>query len=253
MIYLFSEGCAGVLAALASGRLLVAFDFDGTLAPIVSQPDDAQMRPRTRELFAAVSQRFPCAVISGRSQADVAARLGGASVKYVVGNHGLEPGLGLEDFAAEVARARALLEAALAGLPGVEIEDKRYSLAIHYRRSDNKRQARRAIQRGIERLPVPMRLVPGRLVANLVPQRAPHKGDALLALRRAEGADAALYVGDDVTDEDVFKLDQPRARLLTLRVGASRASAASYYLRDQHEIDRLLGEVAALRETPSVA
>ena len=235
-----------LLAQLAWSRVLLAFDFDGTLAPIVGDRAHAAMRERTSRLFARVCTLYPCAVISGRSKADVASQLGGAGAKYIVGNHGLEPGLGLGDFEREMARARPLLAAALAGCPGVDIEDKRYSLAVHYRRSRQKREARAAIQRAAASLPVRIRLVRGKLVVNVVPERAPNKGDALIQLRTLEGANTALYVGDDVTDEDVFGLDQP-GRLLTVRVGESKTSAAKYFLRDQDEVDTLLAKLADFR------
>lgn len=250
MTHLLSRESGEVLAQLAWSRVLVAFDFDGTLAPIVANREDARMRARTSELFAKVCGLYPCAVISGRSQPDVSARLGAASVKYVVGNHGLEPGASLDEFAEEISRARASLEETLAGMAGVDLEDKRYSLALHYRRSRSKRLARSAILGAVADLPVRMRVVPGKLVVNVVPERAPNKGHALLELRRAEQADTAIYVGDDVTDEDVFELDQP-GRLLTVRVGESRSSAAAYFLRDQKEMDRLLGKLIALRENRS--
>ena len=59
---------AGVLQQLAWSRALLAFDFDGTLAPIVADRDRAAMRARTRRLFERVCARYPVAVISGRSQ-----------------------------------------------------------------------------------------------------------------------------------------------------------------------------------------
>lgn len=247
MKHLLSRENREVLAQLAWSRVLVAFDFDGTLAPIVSARDDAGMRTRTRELFEHVCGLYPCAVISGRSKADVASRLGSAQIKYVIGNHGLEPGSGLSEFEGEVRRARTLLDESSLGLLGIDLEDKRYSLALHYRRSRNKRAARAQILTAIAALPVAMRVVPGKLVVNVVPARAPNKGEALLELRGVEGADTALYVGDDVTDEDVFELDQP-GRLLTVRIGESRSSAAAYFLRDQREMDRLLAKLAALRQ-----
>lgn len=237
---------AEVLAQLAATRVLLAFDFDGTLAPIVERRDDAQMRVDTAVLFGAVCARYPCAVISGRGRDDVTGRLGGASVKHVVGNHGLELAAAMPEIEQEMREVGQRLAAALGGELGVELEDKRYSLALHYRRSRRKRAARAAITRALAALPAPVRIVPGKLVVNVVPGRAPHKGDALLALREQERADTALYVGDDVTDEDVFRLDQP-GRLLTVRVGESRASAAAYYLHDQREIDRLLSRLIELR------
>jgi trehalose 6-phosphate phosphatase len=252
MMHLLAHENGNVLAQLAWSKVLVTFDFDGTLAPIVTDPDAARMRAPTSTLFAAVCQLYPCAVISGRSQKDVSARLGGAAVKYVVGNHGLEPGGTRDEFEAQVALARELLRSALAPLPGVDIEDKRYSLALHYRRSRSKRLARSSIHDAVAALPVRMRIVPGKQVVNVLPAHAPNKGDALLELRKAERADTALYVGDDTTDEDVFKLDQP-GRLVTVRIGESLASAATYYLRSQRDIDRLLAKLVAHREQGSHA
>ena len=112
------------------------------------------------------------------------ARLGGASVKYVIGNHGLEPGADLNVFEREIARIGPRLKAELASCPGVEVEDKRYSLAVHDRRSRLKRQARARIREAVAVLPLPMR----------VPERAPNKGDALLRLRSLKAANTALFV-----------------------------------------------------------
>ena len=205
------------------------------------------MRKRTGQLLARACTLYPCAVISGRSQNDVLKRLAGAAVKYVVGNHGLEPGTELAYFANETARAAPLVRQALASFAGIDVEDKRYSLAVHYRRSRQKGAARTAIGSAAAALPNRMRIIPGKQVINLVPEGAPHKGDAILQLRKLAEADTALYVGDDFTDEDVFALDQP-GRLLTVRVGASRASAAAYFLRRQQEIDTVLSKLSVLRE-----
>jgi trehalose 6-phosphate phosphatase len=245
--HLLSRAGAEVLAQFAFSRVLLVFDFDGTLAPIVEHRDRARMRRRTAASFKALCALYPCAVISGRGKSDVSARLGGASVKYVVGNHGSEPGAKLGQYQREIAAARRHLEVVVAETHGVDLEDKTYSLALHYRRSRQKRLARAAIVRAVKRLTTPMRVIPGKLVVNIVPARAPNKGDALLDLREREHADTAFYVGDDVTDEDVFQLDQP-GRLLSARVGASRASSAAYYLRNQREMDQLLAKLVALRE-----
>ncbi len=117
---------------------------------------------------------------------------------------------------------------------------------LHYRQAPDKRAARAAIDAAIAALPVPMRLVPGKLVVNLVPAEAPHKGDALQALCARTRAAAALFVGDDVTDEDVFALGS-RGGLVGVRVGRSRTSAAPYYIRDQRAVDILLTRLIALR------
>jgi trehalose 6-phosphate phosphatase len=235
-----------VLAQFAWSNALVAFDFDGTLAPIVADRDRANMRTRTHDLFGLVCRLYPCAVISGRGRADVARRLTGSRVRYIVGNHGMEPGKRMPVFERQIAGILPQLRAALPEDWGIDVEDKRFSLAIHYRRSRRKRDARKAIYEAVARLPLPLRATAGKLVVNVLPAGAPHKGDALLQLRDKAEADTAIYVGDDVTDEDVFQLDQP-GRLLSIRVGRARASAASYYLQSQTEVDALLARLIRLR------
>lgn len=247
MKHILARGNLDVLAQLAWSKVLLAFDFDGTLAPIVKDREDAAMRGSTRALLATVCTQYPTAVISGRSQRDVAARVRQIRVKHVVGNHGIEPGAGIAQFQREIAIVHPLLARALAGQQGIEIEDKRYSLAVHYRAARHKREARAAIERAVGGLPRAMRVIAGKLVANIVPLGARNKGDVLVELRAQEGADVALYVGDDVTDEDVFTLDQP-GRLLSIRVGKTTRSAARYHLRDQREIDPLLAHLVALRK-----
>ncbi len=246
MKHILSRESVEILAEFAWSRVLLAFDFDGTLAPIVEDRDAARVRQRTRALLERLCRLYPCAVISGRAKADVERRLSGMPLRRVIGNHGLEPGEHLGDFARTVDAVRPAIEAALAAHPGVDVEDKRFSLAIHYRRSRRKREAREAIRAAVASSPLPMRSVAGKLVVNVVPEGAAHKGDALTRLRAEEGADTALYVGDDVTDEDVFQLDQP-GRLLSIRVGRSKSSAAPFFVRDQREIDPLLAKLVDLR------
>lgn len=251
MRYILSKSCVDILTQFALSRVLLAFDFDGTLAPIVTEHAEAKMRTRTRSLFRRICEVYPCAVISGRSRDDVLERVGDAQLVQVVGNHGLEPGMSLEDFEREVAQLKPHLSAALTGIQGVEIEDKRYSLAIHYRKSRSKKRARQLIGDAVTRHAHRMRRIDGKAVVNILPLHSPHKGDALLRLRQQTSTDTALYVGDDVTDEDIFELDSP-GRLLTVRVGNSRSSSAGYYLRDQREIDGFLALLLQLRSNVRV-
>ena len=79
------------LEEFTHSNVLLAFDFDGTLAPIVQDPARARMRPQTRRLLGAVARRYPCVVISGRARHDVLKRVGSVPVWQVSGNHGLEP------------------------------------------------------------------------------------------------------------------------------------------------------------------
>jgi trehalose 6-phosphate phosphatase len=242
MKYLFAQENVGVLAQLAWTRVLLGFDFDGTLAPIVLDRDSAAMRGRTAALLGRLCARYPCAIISGRSRADLRRRIGDARPQRLVSNLGFIA----EQFdprAARVARAvaegRAILEEQLADLPGLELEDKGFTLAIHYRRSRRKREARAAIMRVGARLSPLLVLRAGKQVVNVVHTHAPTKANAIVRLREELAADTVLYVGDDASDEDVFELDEP-GRLVSVRVGRARHSRALYFLRDQREVDRLL-------------
>ena len=238
MKHILARANLDVLRQFACSRVLLAFDFDGTLAPIVSDPALAAMRATTRALFEAVARQYPCVVISGRSRDDVRSRVAGVAAIEVIGNHGIEPWQSSERRLRAVRRWQPLLAHRLADLPGVEIENKVYSVAVHYRRSREKKKARAAIGQAAAALGA-VRVIRGKQVVNLLPAHAPHKGIALEDARARYKCDTAIYVGDDETDEDVFALDQP-GRLLSIRVGRKQRSLASYYLRSQAEVDRLL-------------
>ena len=237
---ILSKRNAHVLARFAAADVLVALDYDGTLAPIVSTPRKAHMRPRTRQLLAAVAKRYPCVVISGRMRDDVTARAG-----RVAGNHGLEPWGEQEAYATKVRQWVRQLRLRLDGIGGVAIEDKTYSVTVHYRTAKRKDRARRAIAAAIRRLRG-ARVIGGSLAFNVVPRGAPHKGQALERARRLLACEKAIYVGDDETDEDAFAAGRAD-RLLSVRIGNARRSRAAYRLKNQRQIDRFLRRLLALR------
>jgi trehalose 6-phosphate phosphatase len=240
-----------VLQQFAWSSVLLAFDYDGTLAPIVADPGRAAMRPATRRLLAEVAQRYPTVVISGRARPDAERWLRGIPLREIVGNHGIEPWQATAPFSAEVRLWEPVLAARLAGLRGVRIENKTFSLAVHYRQSREKRKARAAILEAAAALG-PARVIGGKQVFNLLPEGAPHKGMALERERDRLRLDTAVYVGDDETDEDVFGLFRP-GRLLAVRVGYKKSSLASYYLRTQRAVDGFLAALLDLRPAPALA
>ena len=240
-----------VLADYIQTNLLVAFDYDGTLAPIVSVPDHAHMRSITRRLLRKVAQRYPCVVISGRSRSDLMNRLGDIPVVHVSGNHGLEPWAEDPKYIRRVQHWVKQLTPRLKDCRGIVIEDKIYSISIHYRAARHRAEALRAIDEAIADLPGARR-IGGKLVVNLLPKEAPTKGEALERSRRLLMCDSALYVGDDETDEDVFR-GFDRTRLLGVRVGVAEGSMAKYCLRHQTEIDGLLRQLIALRSLARTA
>ena len=245
MRYLFTHSNQDLLETFAWSNVLLAFDFDGTLAPLVSAPARAAIRLSTRRLLRRASWLYPCVVISGRAQADAVARLRGVGVCRVVGNHGAEPSAAGKAMRRRVQQWLPVLQACLSRRQGVMIEDKGFSVAVHYRQARAKNATRRAILTAARSLN-DVRIIGGKLAVNLLVPEARHKGLALEHERARLACDTVIYVGDEDTDEDVFQLDQPR-RLLSIRVGHNRSSAARYYIRNQAEIDRLLTTLVAVR------
>jgi trehalose 6-phosphate phosphatase len=235
---ILSPGNRSILDEFAWSNVLLAFDYDGTLAPIVAEPNLARMRRRTRDLLSALAKLYPVIIVSGRAQPDAVKRLRGVGVAEVVGNHGIEPRYSSARHRADVRRWLPGLIESMAPLKGVMVEDKRYSIAVHYRQSREKTKARAAILKAAASLG-DVRLIRGKQVVNILPEGAPHKGVALERERAHLRCDTAIYVGDDETDEDVFALDQP-GRLLAIRVGAKRNSGATYCVTNQRAVDDLL-------------
>ena len=247
--YAFSREGIEALRRLRGRRLLAAFDFDGTLAPIALRPEQVITPPGTRAALDRLRRWCATAVITGRSRDDVLGRLG-VAVDYAVGNHGIDGLPGAERETREcVAVSRGWLvqlrdgEALRALDAGLLLEDKGVSLSVHYRQARDPGRARAELPPLFGGLDPAPRIVTGKMVFNLLPPAAVDKGTALLRLLELAGAEAGLYVGDDVTDEDVFRLHQPD--LLTVRVGRDEGSRARLYLRAPSEIPRLIDGLIA--------
>lgn len=243
MRYLLSRACQPLLTQIAMERTLCAFDFDGTLSPIAEYPELASMRNCTRDLLSRVSALYPCVIISGRSRADLLGKLRGVKVARVIGNHGAETETTPKSRRL-VQCWKAALETELESLPGLWVEDKDLTLAVHYRQSARKARALRRIL-AITRKLKQVRVFGGKDVVNLVAKRAPHKGDALAAEKDRLGCHWVLYVGDDENDEEAFGLG---GNIVPIRIGRKQRSHARYYLRTQPEVDMLLAKLVALRE-----
>ena len=227
-----------VLRKFALGNVLLAFDFDGTLAPVTSVPSRAALRRSTRKLLQVLTREFPCIVVSGRSRTDVQGRVREIGFVEVIGNHGIEPWNSSRAVAQVVEAWKPLLTRRLASLPGVILEDKEFSFSVHYREARQKRKTIHAIHQAARGL-TGAYLVGGKQVINIVPRGVADKGLAVERERKKRRCEKVIFVGDDETDESVFALAQ-RSHLLTIRVGAKRSSLAQFYLRSQREIDSLL-------------
>lgn len=245
-----------ILQSLDGRRLVVLLDYDGTLSPIAPRPEDAVLSAATREVLRHLGERWMTAIISGRSLADARDLVGLDHLLYA-GNHGLEiegpAGSDIrrnlaEDFSPDVAAVAAELDAALAEVEGSLVENKRYSLSVHYRLVAPERvtAVETAVDAAIARHPrLEKRL--GKKVFELRPNLAWDKGKAVRwVLETIDDEDAGLlpvYIGDDVTDEDAF------AALADDGVGVlvseqPHETAATHRLRDTEEVHRFLARLA---------
>lgn len=251
-------------ARLAGSPLLILLDLDGTLAPIAPRPDDAEVPPDTRrlleQLVASPDQHI--AIVTGRSARD-ARRVLPIDGLWMIGNHGLEvvaPDGELTvdpqvaPFRPVLSRVARALESSLADIPGAMVEDKVWSLSVHYRLVDPSAVPR--IQREVETLALEnaLRMTEGKRIFEV---RAPirvDKGTAVSKLAQQVGAlgdhASLLFAGDDVTDEDAFRVLRDCApRAVTVRVigDEQRPTAAEFTVADTDAMRELLAWLASIR------
>lgn len=239
MRYLFSGQGLKELECFLSADTLLAFDFDGTLAPIVREPTKAALPAGTVRLLKALSRKAPVAFLSGRGLADLKKRTPFRALAWI-GNHGIE-GLPTHSRFAKSAERNAgrWKNQLLPMLPaGVLLENKNYSLSLHYRSSKRPGTTERQLLSLVDALHPTPRVLAGKKVLNLLTAGQPHKGHALQSLMKKKKFSQAIFVGDDETDEDVFRLGDPR--VFSVRIGRRAGSAAQAYLKHQKETDALL-------------
>ena len=235
------------LAGFALSNVLIAFDYDGTLAPITTRPEDARMRPATRRLLTSVARAYPTVVISGRALADVTAMLRSVPLWYIYGNHGLEPSRPESGMFADTREWVAELTARIPADLGVRIEDKGHTLTLHFRGVRDRTRALAAIEQAVEALP-DVSILRGKEAINVLPRGGGNKGAALTQALQTFACHQAIYVGDEDTDEAAFAAGGNRT--LAIRVEPSAHSHARFHLGSQLDIDRLLRTLLDVRLGP---
>jgi trehalose 6-phosphate phosphatase len=192
------------------------------------------------------------AVITGRSRKDALAILG-LEPHLLVGSHGAEwpaQETGQDGQNATLCLAwRERLYELLRYEQGVEFEFKGQSVTLHYRKAADAEKALSAINTAIESLVPPPRMIGGKFVVNLLPMDALTKGDALVAAMELFGLQRAIFIGDDVTDEEVFKLKN--VDVFGIHIGRDDQTAAPYYLEQQSALPGLLNSMVGMLELQS--
>jgi len=272
MRYLFSV-LDKIKPALANSPIFLFLDYDGTITPIRKKPALARISTRSKKLLAELSELPLCrlAIISGRSLKSVRKMVGLSGIIYS-GNHGLEI-QGPARLASRAKRAirfqspaskkhksiirqlRRWLVADLRHIKGVLIEDKGLSLSVHYRLVASGH--RPLVKTVFDQITLPyarrkqIRIKPGKMVLEACPPVEWNKGKAVQwLLRNTAGkfrhARFPIYIGDDVTDEDAFKVLKNQG--LSIYVGKPGKSCARYYVKSIDEVRELLSLIVKLKK-----
>jgi trehalose 6-phosphate phosphatase len=243
--------------ALELERTALFLDYDGTLVPIAPIPEAAVADDAVLALLEALERRLggALAVVSGRPVADIDRMLAPLRLT-IAGLHGLElrrndDGAVVTPDAADasLARARAALRLLHDRIPGTLFEDKRLTVALHYRGAPAAEEEVRALgARLVEESNGALQLLPGKMVVELLPAGR-DKGRAIGGLLALEGfaGRQPVFVGDDVTDEAGFRVINERGGI-SVRVGTTeRHTAARWGLADVAALRRWL-ELALARD-----
>jgi trehalose-phosphatase len=251
-------------ARLGGSPLVVMLDVDGTLAPIVARPEDAAVAPATRTILEKLvaMPNVNLVLVSGRAASDANALVRVKGV-WTVGNHGfeivspngeLETDPDLADQSAAIAQAARELEPIVARVHGAKLENKRWTLSVHYRLAA--RDAVPPLRAEVERVAMGLRLrmTDGKEIVEVRPVSNIHKGTAVVLLgERLHAFDkhaSVVFVGDDRTDEDAFRSLRARfPRAVTIRVDESGEdkTAAEIRVRDPAAVHDFLEWLAARR------
>ncbi|MCL2514306.1 MAG: trehalose-phosphatase [Microbacteriaceae bacterium] len=263
------RGITGVVDALAAApRLLVALDFDGTVAPLVDDPSASRVAP---DAAAALARLRPLsatwvAFVSGRPLDALAQLTQAGADALLIGSHGVEVSLRGEvaelalsdDEQARLARLRAALEPLVAAVPGARLEHKPVGYGVHTRRVEDPAPVP-GLQAAAREAAAQVGGFTARLGKDVLEfsVRDVTKGDGVRMLREllereSGGAVAVLYAGDDVTDEDAFAVLDAARGDLGVKVGAGETRAA-VRVADIPAFAALLDRLATARGASSLA
>lgn len=265
--YLFQRGAVPktISSRITHGGACLFLDYDGTLAPIVRDPGRARISAAMLGVLRRLAdeQSIHTAIVSGRSIEDLK-RFVPIPDMTLAGNHGMEIEAGGARFVHPAAKktAPALREAGriykrrLRNIPGAIVENKGYSLAVHYRRVGERRRAEveqtfHDVYNDLSGRNA-LRTAEGKMVFELRPRADWDKGKAVIHLMKTipskRSGKFPIYIGDDRTDEDAFKAVAKKGGAGVLVAGRPFASNASYYLRGVQDVREFL--LAVMRLAP---
>ncbi|NQT00019.1 MAG: trehalose-phosphatase [Candidatus Omnitrophica bacterium] len=242
------------LDLLNAERLVFFLDYDGTLAPIVERPELAVISEKMREVVQRLAEQHTVAIVSGRMKQDVQ-KLAKIEDIFYAGSHGFEisgPNLSMVQPEAKqaiplIAQIQSDLTEKLKNISGVLIEQKKYSVAVHYRLAEARHLVK--IQQEVDNVIQnnrTLRMISGKKVFEILPDIDWDKGKAvrwiMQALKLSWSQSRVIYIGDDTTDEDAFRIVRTRG-IPILVADQPRASAADFQLFSTDEVRKLFEKV----------
>nr|UBY08093.1 TPP7 [Oryza barthii]UBY08104.1 TPP7 [Oryza glumipatula]UBY08131.1 TPP7 [Oryza glaberrima]UBY08105.1 TPP7 [Oryza glumipatula]UBY08106.1 TPP7 [Oryza glumipatula] len=255
-----------VVAASKGKQIVMFLDYDGTLSPIVDDPDAAFMSETMRMAVRSVAKHFPTAIVSGRCRDKVFEFVKLAEL-YYAGSHGMDikgpasrhaaakspphnKGVLFQpasEFLPMIEQVHDRLEQATSSIPGAKVENNKFCVSVHFRCVDEKSWGALAetVRRVVREFPR-LRLSQGRMVFEVRPTIKWDKGKALEFLLDSLGfADCSdvlpVYIGDDRTDEDAFKVLRRRGQGVGILVSKHpKETSASFSLQEPAEVMEFL-------------
>jgi trehalose 6-phosphate phosphatase len=227
----------------ATRRLLVASDFDGTLAEIVEDPDVATPLARSKSALEALAGMpgTTVAIISGRRRSELVERFDHPAF-VLIGEHGADHGDGAGSDSPALTEARLLVDELAQTAPRSMAEHKARSVGFHYRLVRDPAEVVDELRRRAGAIPG-LRLIEGKKIVELS-DSAVDKGAALIELRRQVTPDRVLFMGDDVTDETAFAVLASGDVGIHVGVGPTLAGVT---VSDPSSLADLLDTLVALR------
>lgn len=243
------------------GHGILLLDFDGTLSPIVKDPAKARLLPGIKAPLKklAAHAAWIVGIVSGREIKFLKKQVKIPRIIFV-GNHGFEIKMPGKKIIVHPAAKKAQkhmtmihneLKKKLRHLKGVIVENKKWSISIHTRQA-SKRDEALAIKISKSILKAkPIAVTLGKKVLEVRPRAKWNKGEAVkFLLKRIKKKGFPIYIGDDKTDEDAFRVLKTKG--LTIRVGEKRKSAAQHTIRSVHHMPQLLKVLADEAFTPLI-
>lgn len=253
------------LSVIRNNALFIFLDYDGTLAPIVNDPAKAEIQPRHKKVIKDLSEcpNVRVAIVSGRSLAEIKKKIDIEPLIYM-GNHGLEyegpfmkhthpVASAIKEKMHEISRK---LEEALKEFAGVLVEDKTFTLSVHYRMLAESKviQARETVYAIISSYLKSREIMirQGKKVWEIRPFTDWNKGKMILwtlarFTARFSGAILPLYFGDDETDEDAFRVLREKGMTVRITENPEESSCAQYYLKSTDEVYEVLRLIKTVR------